>query len=115
MKKLNNFAIAIGILSTLITMVLYGFDYYKAFLILLFVLNSFSAKNVKPTRKYFLISVIVTSYGIAVYNILYIILKSINKIDLGRVEWKLFVQLIIPLAIGLFIQIICIKHFKNKN
>ncbi len=115
MKKLNYFAIAIGFLSTLITMVLYGFDYYMAFLMLLIFIHLLSSKHVKSSRVYSLISVIVTSYGISIYNILYIVLKNNGKVDLGVVEWKLLVQLIIPLAIGLIIQVIYINYNKNKG
>lgn len=66
----------------------------------------------KSTLK--LIPLLTVSCSFLLYNVLYVLLKQLHLIDLYAVDWRLEVQLVLPLLIGFLLKAILERSGKSR-
>lgn|SRR5574344_658371 len=102
MKKLSYICIAAGIVSSVVIYVFTGNVWLFINFIIPYAVAAFGIKQC--IKKNFLIPLMTILVWASVYNIIYIVSKSMGIIDLYDYKGRIFVQLFIPLFVGLWLQ-----------
>lgn len=105
MKRINYLFTALGTICALLSFVLYA-DIY-VFISMMVIYLMFSIGIRRCNKKSEIIFLTILDVWITLYNILYIILRYSNIIDLYSVKWRFELQFMIPFLIAYIIKAIC--------
>jgi len=102
MKRISYICIAAGILSSVVIYIFTRDVWLFIDFIIPYAVAAFGIKQC--IKKNFLIPLMTILVWASGYNIIYIVLMNMSKIDLYDFKGRIFVQLFIPLILGRWLQ-----------
>lgn len=102
MIRLRNVTLFLGILMALISLILFGANFAFFIILTYSIMISIGYRFIKTNVN--IIPLLTINISFLLYNLLYIILKKADVIDLYSVDWRLEVQLMLPLLLGFLIK-----------
>ncbi|KGE20464.1 hypothetical protein [Paenibacillus wynnii] len=109
--RLRNVTLILGILMALISLMLFGANFAFFIILTYSILISVGYRFIKTNVD--IIPLLTITISFLLYNIIYIILKKADVIDLYSVDWRLEVQLMLPSLLGFLIKGFVRQYQKN--
>ncbi|NOU79187.1 hypothetical protein GC101_09870 [Paenibacillus sp. LMG 31459] len=114
MLRISYISVALNLATAIVSFLRFGSNYALVIMISHTLLLFLGYRLLRSKSHLALIPLLTVSCSFLMYNVVYVLLKQINLVDLYAVDWRLEVQLLLPLLIGLLLKAILERSGKSR-
>ncbi|MEK3717842.1 MULTISPECIES: hypothetical protein [unclassified Paenibacillus] len=104
MLRIGYLSAALNLATAMVSFLRFGSNYALLIMASYTLLTLAGYRLLQNKRTLYLIPLLTFSCSFLLYNVTYVLLKQINLVDLYAVDWRLEVQLALPLLVGFAVQ-----------
>lgn len=114
MLRIGYLSAALNLVTALVSFLRLGTNYALVIMISYTLIFFIGYRLLRTRGSLNLIPLITVSCFFLIYNVVYVLFKQLQLIDLYVVGWRLEVQLLLPLLIGLLLKAIIGRSGKSR-
>lgn len=114
MLHIGYISAVLNLATAMVSFMRFGSNYALPIMISYTLLFILGYRLLRSKSSLTLIPLLTVSCSFLMYNVVYVLLKQIQLVDLYAVHWRPEVQLILPLLIGLLLKAILERSGKSR-
>ncbi|WNS42714.1 hypothetical protein [Paenibacillus sp. MMS20-IR301] len=114
MLRTGYLSAALNLATALVSFLRFGSNYALVTMAVYTLLIFAGFRLLQSKNTLSLIPLLTLSCTFLIYNVLYVLLKQLQLIDLYTVHWRLEVQLALPLLVGLLLKAVLQRSGKSR-